>query len=60
MLNAANETAVELFLRGQIRFNSISDFVSAAAESIQFVPNPSLEEILAADRETREFVNGLA
>lgn len=60
VLNAANETAVELFLRGQIRFNSISDFVSAAAESIQFVPNPSLEEILAADRETREFVNGLA
>ena len=60
VLNAANEAAVRLFLDGMISFNSIFEFVSAAAESITIVQKPSLDDILSCDREAREFVKGLA
>jgi 1-deoxy-D-xylulose-5-phosphate reductoisomerase len=60
LLNGANEAAVGLFLDGMISFNSIYDFVSAAAESITIVQNPSLDDILSCDRQAREFVRGLA
>ena len=56
ILNAANEEAVGLFLADRIGFYDISALVQRAREEIAVVKNPSLEEILAADRAARESV----
>lgn len=52
--NAANEVAVDLFLKGQIRFLTISDIVSEAVASFSSKNGEiTLDDILQADRETR-------
>ena len=55
-MNGANEEAVAMFLGSEIGFYDIYDLVSRAVEAVPFVPNPSLEEILEADRLAREAV----
>ena len=55
-LNGANEAAVGLYLKDQIRFYDISDAVSRAMETVPFVADPNLEQILEADRTARECV----
>jgi 1-deoxy-D-xylulose-5-phosphate reductoisomerase len=57
ILNAANETAVDLFLQGKIRFTKIADFVDETLGSIPAMSSPDIEEIFEADRAAREFVN---
>jgi len=52
-LNGANEAAVERFLAGKIGFYDISDAVSRALETVPFRKQPTLEEILEADRAAR-------
>ena len=54
VLNAANEVAVQAFLNRQITFNQIHEVVSRTMEAHKVIGNPSLEEILAADRLARE------
>ncbi len=49
VLNAANEVAVDQFLHGRIRFTDIAGLVRQAMDAHRPVPQPSLEEILAAD-----------
>ncbi len=56
VMNAANEEAVNLFLRDRIKFNGIYEQVLYALESIANIENPSLDEILSADRQARELV----
>ena len=56
ILNAANEEAVGLFLAEKIGFYEISDLVQRAREEVRVVQNPTMEEILAADREARASV----
>jgi len=56
VLNAANETAVNLFLRGSLDFCGIFDSVSAALEHIGNIGDPSLKDIIEADRTAKEFV----
>ena len=55
-MNGANEEAVALFLNDQIGFYDIYDLVSRAVEVVPFIAEPSLEEILEADRLAREAV----
>lgn len=55
-LNAANEVAVALFLEGKIRFPQIWELVEKAMNTIPFVIDPSLDEILIADEAARRFV----
>lgn len=55
VLNAANETAISLFLHRQIGFQDIPRIVERALIGHESKPNPSLEELLAADRWAREF-----
>jgi 1-deoxy-D-xylulose-5-phosphate reductoisomerase len=57
VLNAANEVAVEAFLRGQIRFTDIVPLCRRALEQHPFEPYPSLERLLELDRWTREEVS---
>ena len=53
VLNAANEIAVEEFLKDKVGFLEISDVINACLEKISFVKNPSLEDYINTDEETR-------
>ena len=55
-MNGANEEAVALFLNDEIGFYDIYDLVSRAVEAVPFVAEPTLEQILEADRLAREAV----
>ena len=55
-MNGANEEAVALFLNDQIGFYDIYDLVSKAVEVVPFIAEPTLDEILEADRLSRESV----
>lgn len=57
VMNGANEEAVNLFLRDKIRFYDIYDLVSRAVDTVPFIKNPTLEEILESDRLARQVVN---
>jgi 1-deoxy-D-xylulose-5-phosphate reductoisomerase len=54
VLNAANEVAVERFLAGDLSFCDIPRACRAVLEAHEFVPAPSLGELLTLDRWTRE------
>ncbi len=56
VLNAANEIAVEGFRAGDIRFPEIWGCVAHCMEQHKAVLNPTLEQILTADREMRAVV----
>lgn len=53
ILNGANEQAVAAYLRDEIGFYDISDSIAHALQTVQVVQNPSLEQILEADRLAR-------
>ena len=55
-MNAANEVAVAKFLEGEISFLDIPKIISNAMEKHSNTANPSLEEIVEADRETRAYL----
>lgn len=55
-LNAANEVAVDLFLHRKINFLQISELVASALDAHQIKSAPDLEDILEADRLTRQWV----
>ena len=54
VLNAANEVAVQEFLRGRISFTEISQRVAKVMDLHTVIENPGLDEILGADRWARE------
>ena len=56
VLNGANEAAVGLFLKDQIRFMDIPDLVQHALETVPEGPADTLEQVLAADHAAREAV----
>ena len=56
VMNGANEEAVALFLADKIGFYDIYDLVSKAVDTVPFIGNPTLEEILEADRLARAAV----
>ena len=56
-MNGANEEAVALFLKDRIGFYDIYELVRRAVDVVPFVCNPTLEEILEADRLARLAVN---
>ncbi len=53
VMNGANEEAVALFLQNKIGFYDIYDLVSAAVDQVPFIAQPTLEQILEADRLAR-------
>ena len=59
-MNGANEEAVAMFLRNEIGFYDIYRLVSQAVEAVPFLKNPTLEEILEADRLARAAVKSLS
>ena len=56
ILNGANEAAVALFLRGDIGFNDIHRCVERALSRVAVKYQPSLADILEADRAARQAI----
>ena len=56
VLNAANEAAVELFLNGKCCYYGIYDLICKALESIDNIENPSLDDIIMADKEAKKCI----
>lgn len=54
ILNAANEIAVEKFLKDEIGFLEMSDLVEQSMQKISFIKHPSYEDYVQTDFETRQ------
>lgn len=50
-MNAANEAAVAAFLKDGIRFYDIPEIISACMAGVNFVENPTVEDLLATNAE---------
>jgi 1-deoxy-D-xylulose-5-phosphate reductoisomerase len=57
VLNAANEVAVDRFLRSDLPYLRIADLIRCALDAHTAVPDPSLEQVLDADRWARDFAS---
>ncbi|MGB4204814.1 MAG: 1-deoxy-D-xylulose-5-phosphate reductoisomerase [Bacteroidales bacterium] len=53
ILNAANEIAVNAFLNNKTGFLKMSDVIEQCMELIPFISNPTFEDYLLTDQETR-------
>lgn len=56
VFNAANERAVQKFLDREIGYLTITDMIEVAMEHHTVKENPTVEEILAAEQETYDFI----
>lgn len=54
--NAANEKAVGKFLKGEISYLTIIDMIEESMKNHQRIADPTVEEILEAEKETYEFI----
>ena len=57
VLNAANEVAVEYFLKEKITFLEIESLIYAAMEKHNIIKHPNLDEIQQTDFETRSLIH---
>ena len=55
-VNSANEAAVALFLAKKIGFLDIGEAVNGALESVKFIPEPDLQDILDTKSAAEEYV----
>lgn len=58
--NAANEIAVAKFLKREIRYLQITEFIEAAIRNHKKVQNPTVSEILNIEQETYDFIKGIS
>ncbi|MCH5186342.1 MAG: 1-deoxy-D-xylulose-5-phosphate reductoisomerase, partial [Oscillospiraceae bacterium] len=58
VFNSADEAAVEMFLRGKLKFYEIPEKTESAMNIIKNMENPTLSDILETDRAVRELVKG--
>ena len=58
ILNAANEVAVEAFLKGKTGFANMSGLIEDAMQKVSFIKNPGIEDLIQTNIETRK-VTGL-
>lgn len=58
VFNAANELAVSKFLQEKIGFLDIYDIIGQSMERHSLIENPCLEEILAVEEETYQWIEG--
>lgn len=59
ILNAANEIAVQAFLDDKIKFLEIAEINAKCMEQIKFIKNPTYDDYVTTDSETRAFANRL-
>ncbi len=56
VFNSADEVAVDMFLKGKIKYLEISEKIKDAMENVERIENPTLEEIFETDKRTREYL----
>jgi 1-deoxy-D-xylulose-5-phosphate reductoisomerase len=54
IMNAANEVAVEAFLKEQIGFLKIPDIIETILGKSSFIEKPKLEDLIESDRQARQ------
>jgi 1-deoxy-D-xylulose-5-phosphate reductoisomerase len=59
VLNAANEIAVESFLKEQTGFLEMSDVVEKCLEKVSYIARPTYEDYVETDAETRRMAKEL-
>lgn len=59
ILNAANEVAVDAFLKDQIGFLAIPDTIERVMDDATFVNNPTYDDYVTSDSEARELAGNL-
>lgn len=59
ILNAANEIAVEAFLKDKIGFLQMSDVVERCVQTIAHIAKPSYQDYVETDKETRRIAKEL-
>lgn len=57
IINAANEIAVDAFLHDRIGFLEISDVIESCLGMATFVQNPTYDDYVASDAETRQLAD---
>lgn len=57
VMNAANEVAVDKFLRREIRFTDIATLIEQTMKEASFVKNATLDDYHQSDKEAREIAN---
>jgi len=57
ILNAANEIAVEKFLKGEIRFDEITKFVEKTLQNSSKFKISSVDDVIEVDVKTRSYLN---
>ncbi len=55
ILNAANEIAIEAFLKDKIGFCEMTDIIEQSMQKITYIKHPALDDLINTDKETREF-----
>ena len=53
ILNAANEVAVDAFLKDKVKFLGMSDIIESCMQKVTFVAQPSYDDYVATDGATR-------
>lgn len=59
VINAANEIAVAAFLHERIRFTDIQRLIESSLEKMPYIPNPSYEDYVATNSETRRYAESI-
>ena len=59
VLNAANEVVVDAFLKDKIGFLEMSDVIADCMEKSTFVANPTYDDFVSSDEESRVLANAL-
>lgn len=59
ILNAANEIAVDAFLKDKIKFLQIADLNEACMRKVKHINQPTLDDYVQTDKETREVAMSL-
>ncbi|RYC67451.1 MULTISPECIES: 1-deoxy-D-xylulose-5-phosphate reductoisomerase [Spirosoma] len=57
IINAANEVAVDAFLHDRIGFLDISDVIESCLATVPFVQNPTYDDYVTTDKETRRIAD---
>ncbi len=54
VMNAANEIAVQKFLKEKIKFNGIPKLIEETMQKVTYIKNPSLNDLITTDSEARK------
>ncbi len=59
IMNAANEIVVDAFLLEKVKFIEMPDIIEKVIQNISYLANPSFEDLLETDVETRKYTSKL-